>query len=176
MSKTTTFTDRTIRALKDNRLVAFLIVIVAVVVALGQLFGAFSTIASLWKSMTSTDLKVFKYQDQTITFAGGNGTALEMAVVINGALTRDAGLAAEKYWLERFYPDYTVTRQFLLAPNKTKPPYYDLLAIKSKPTGFERQLFFDITSFFGAPGDPARDRQLEKMALEILLQHKKGRE
>src|SRR5207249_8848554 len=75
--------------------------------------------------ISSDDPRVLNYKDQHITFSGGNGTSLQRAIIVNGALTESAGLEAEEYWLKRFYPDYRVTHEGLIGPKdpKEKDPH-----------------------------------------------------
>jgi len=51
---------------------------------------------------------------------------------------------AQKDWLNRHYPGARVTSQSLLSG----PPVMDLITI-SLPSGEEREIYFDISSYFG---------------------------
>ena len=73
-----------------------------------------------------------------------NGLAIERAIVIQASNTRD-GIAAEYAYVGRTYPGWRRTRQALLTRGDRR---YDVLTIVS-PSGETRDVFFDITNFFG---------------------------
>lgn len=78
------------------------------------------------------------------TFAGGDGSTLRKAVVVNGALTAEQGLAAELEWIRRNLPGATVQSQGRI----TGPPHYDVVTVKLA-SGALMDLHFDITAFHG---------------------------
>lgn len=53
-------------------------------------------------------------------------------------------MKAQRDWLNRYYPGAQVTAQSLLSG----PPAMDLITI-SLPSGEEREIYFDISSYFG---------------------------
>ncbi|TLY50796.1 MAG: adenosylhomocysteinase [Gammaproteobacteria bacterium] len=78
-----------------------------------------------------------------ITFAGGDGSTIEKAVVIVGA-NEMTGVSAEYDWIERHYPGYTRKNQAVASENGKM---FDLLEIEV--SGKKKTLYFDITGFFG---------------------------
>lgn len=78
------------------------------------------------------------------TFTHGDGSSPEQAVDLSVAHTEGEGMAAERAWLGQHYPGARVTSQALLLG----PPVMDLLTI-SLPSGEEKKLYFDISSYFG---------------------------
>lgn len=78
-----------------------------------------------------------------VTFAGGDGSSLEKAVLIQGA-TEATGVPAEYAYLRRHYPGSGVTKQSLL---NEKGRIYD--ALDFVWNGKSQTIYFDITEFFG---------------------------
>jgi hypothetical protein len=78
------------------------------------------------------------------TYAGGDGSSLEHAVVINGAKGESDGVQAEYVWLRRHYPTHRLLRQ---AVKSVGGRMYDQMDLAT-PEG-ERSAFFDITAFYG---------------------------
>lgn len=169
MSKHGTATEKRIARLKRNKVIAVVILFSTIAIAIGQLSGAFSSVLELVKKITTlADHRVFRFGNQTIHFEGGNGNSLEQAIVIRGALTSDAGIAAEKHWIARFYPDYAVVFQALVELDSQKGRQYDQLTIESRETGFRRDLYFDVASFYGSPdSDLSTQRISEKIILAL---------
>jgi hypothetical protein len=81
---------------------------------------------------------------QAPTYAGGDGSSLEHAVVINGAKGESDGVQAEYVWLRRHYPTHRLLRQ---AVKSVGGRMYDQMDMAT-PEG-ERSVFFDITAFYG---------------------------
>lgn len=80
-----------------------------------------------------------------IKFSGGDGSSCQKAIVITQAANNSEGVAAEKAWIARNYPNAKIKGQALSsAKNKT----FDTLEIK-KANGEVETLCFDITDFFG---------------------------
>lgn len=73
-----------------------------------------------------------------------NGSSPELAVDLSGSRTESEGIQAEKAWLEQHYPGARVKSQALLLG----PPVMDMLTI-TLPSGEEREIYFDISSYFG---------------------------
>ena len=76
--------------------------------------------------------------------AHGDGSSPELAVDLSSAHTEFEGINAEKSWLAEHYPGATVESQALLMG----PPAMDLLKI-TLPSGGTRDVYFDISSYFG---------------------------
>ena len=74
----------------------------------------------------------------------GDGSAPELAVDLSNAHTEFEGIKAEKDWLAEHYPGATIKSQALLMG----PPTMDLLKIVL-PSGETRDVYFDISSYFG---------------------------
>jgi hypothetical protein len=73
-----------------------------------------------------------------------DGSSYDKAIIIDKKNETD-GIAAEYAWLEKNYPNYKFSAQSLSFHNK-KP--YDILHIKDS-SGKERDIYFDISKFFG---------------------------
>lgn len=86
---------------------------------------------------------------QQITYGGGPGDSLKNAIVIKGAATSTAGIAAEYRYLEekwgRRNVDWRLLRQSLLRKDGRS---YDFMQIKLQD-GSQKEVYFDITDFFG---------------------------
>ena len=95
-------------------------------------------------STTAADEKPKEGKPAQITYAGGDGSSFEKAVVIKGA-TEGTGVDAEYRWLSKNYPSYRMRRQSL---KNNGGKAYDVLAITTKD-GKELNVYFDITGFFG---------------------------
>jgi hypothetical protein len=73
-----------------------------------------------------------------------DGRSFETAVVIE-ASTEAEGVRAEYAYVRRAYPGWTSAQQALLHHGQRN---YDMLTLVS-PSGETKQIYFDITSFFG---------------------------
>jgi len=80
----------------------------------------------------------------TVSFAGGDGTSIEKAVVILGA-TEATGVHAEYEWLDSHYPGWKGHDQALANAGKK---VYDVMNF-TLPDGSKHTVFFDITDYFG---------------------------
>ncbi|MDP3182922.1 MAG: hypothetical protein Q8M54_08925 [Desulfobaccales bacterium] len=84
-----------------------------------------------------------------IIFSGGPGDSFETAVIIKGAPNSQVGIAAEYYYLEKKFgqpkADWKLLRQKLLHKDGK---HYDLMQIQLKD-GAKKDIYFDITEFFG---------------------------
>ena len=76
--------------------------------------------------------------------AGRDGSTPATAIVIEAPNTQ-AGIAQEYAYVRRAYPGWERVRQALIEHEGRR---YDRLTIRS-PSGETRDVFFDITSFFG---------------------------
>lgn len=101
--------------------------------ALGEVGGADSSPPALSKTL------------RHISFAGGDGSSCEKAVVIRKAANQAEGVAAEKAWIAWKYPNAKMKGQ---AVNGVKNKTFDMLKIETV-TGDSRTVCFDITDFFG---------------------------
>lgn len=73
-----------------------------------------------------------------------DGSSIEKAVVIQEK-TESEGIPAESAWLSNQYPGYKITSQTMIHKNEKS---YDILHIRTKE-GKEKDIYFDISSFFG---------------------------
>lgn len=73
-----------------------------------------------------------------------DGSSYEKAIIIHEKTER-TGVDAEYIWLAKNYPNYKFISQSL---NFYKEHSYDILRFKDS-TGKEREIYFDITNFFG---------------------------
>ena len=80
-----------------------------------------------------------------VQFAGGDGSAVESAVVIRGAKHEKDGIAAEHRYLSQHFGSWFLKRQVLV---NQKSRVYDRMEITDQ-NGKQRAVFFDITDFFG---------------------------
>ncbi|MDR6674645.1 hypothetical protein [Xanthomonas sp. 1678] len=74
----------------------------------------------------------------------GDGSSPERTVDLSSAHSEGAGMRAQKEWLDRHYPGARVTGQALLFG----PPVMDEITL-ALPSGEERKIYFDISSYFG---------------------------
>jgi hypothetical protein len=79
-----------------------------------------------------------------ITYAGGDGSTAETAIIIEGALGESDGVASEYEWLAKNRPDAAMQSQALINDGSK---VYDLLVVQTG--GKEEKIYFDITAFFG---------------------------
>ena len=90
-------------------------------------------------SATSTSRPATK-----ITFAGGDGSSIETAVVILGA-NEITGVDAEYQWLRDHFPGWVGEEQSLLNRNGKA---YDVIKF-SMPDNSKHTIYFDISDYFG---------------------------
>src|SRR3989339_214187 len=86
---------------------------------------------------------------ERIVFEGGAGESPAAAVVIKGAKDIVVGIAAEYYYLEKKYGRQNVNWK-LISQNllHKQDKHFDLLIIKLVD-GSQKEVYFDITEFFG---------------------------
>ena len=80
-----------------------------------------------------------------VTYAGGDGSSFETAIVVRGARGGADGVDAEYGWLRQHYPGYRMNRQSLTSHEKK---WYDILHVTTGD-GKESTFYFDISEFFG---------------------------
>ena len=80
-----------------------------------------------------------------IIFEGGDGSALEAAVIIRGAKNEFEGIAAESLWSGVNHPEWRKHGQALLNQNGKAYDRIDYLTAD----GAQAAIYFDITGFFG---------------------------
>jgi hypothetical protein len=84
-----------------------------------------------------------------ITFAGGPGDSFKTAIIIQGAKNSLTGVEAEYRYLEQKFGqrnrDWKLIKQSLIHHGGK---HYDLMEIQLAD-GAKKQLYFDITEFFG---------------------------
>jgi hypothetical protein len=79
-----------------------------------------------------------------ISYAGGDGSSFEKAVLIKGA-TEETGVHAEYEYLQKHYPGYRRGGQSL---QSSKGRSFDVLELTTAD-GKKMTIYFDITEFFG---------------------------
>jgi hypothetical protein len=84
-------------------------------------------------------------QKMTIMFQGGDGSSLENAIVILGAISESAGVVAEHTYLSHHFPGSAIVRQALL---HQAGKVFDRLEIRTSANA-SAIVYFDITDFFG---------------------------
>jgi hypothetical protein len=89
------------------------------------------------------------FKPQHRRYSGGNGETMEDAVVVNAPNTA-IGVAAEYRYVSRRFgqPDIDWTPVLQSLHKAEDGRRYDVLAIRLK-SGEVKELYFDITSFFG---------------------------
>lgn len=81
-----------------------------------------------------------------VTYAGGDGSSLEQAVLIKGAPDDGAGVKAEYLWVRDHYPSLKFdSRGFLSKSGRS----YDTL--DGDLGGQRRTFYFDISEFYKQP-------------------------
>jgi hypothetical protein len=83
----------------------------------------------------------------TTPAAGKQGLTPETAIPLVGYETTMAGIDAEYAYLDRTYPGWSLIHQAIM---KQGDRVYDVMNIKL-PGGEERDIYFDITTWYGAP-------------------------
>ena len=80
-----------------------------------------------------------------ISYKGGNGSTQKEAIIILGAMNEPEGVDAEYDYLDSRYGEYElVSQEFIDEADRQ----YDLLKIQL-PDGTEKEVWFDITDFYG---------------------------
>ena len=80
-----------------------------------------------------------------ITYAGGDGSAQDKAILMHGASSDSDATAAEYVYLRKHYPGYKMIQQSLVGGAKKS---YDQLDF-SDADGHRHTVFFDITATLG---------------------------
>jgi hypothetical protein len=81
---------------------------------------------------------------QLITYAGGDGSCCQQAVVINNATYRETGRMAERVWLEQKYPGHQETKESDL---NSAGRHYDVVDVATAQ-GQVAKVYFDATEWF----------------------------
>jgi hypothetical protein len=81
----------------------------------------------------------------TISYAGGDGSSMEKAIIIQGADDDEDGVEAEYEYLHAHYPGYKRGDQSVEHSNGHS---YDILEFTTAD-GQTKKVYFDITQFFG---------------------------
>ena len=79
-----------------------------------------------------------------LSYSGGDGSSLQQAVIIKSAKNEEAGVAAERTWMEQRYPGFHKGEQALL---NSDGKHYDEIKITTREG--HKTVYFDITDFFG---------------------------
>ena len=79
-----------------------------------------------------------------ISYAGGDGSSIEKAVIIKGG-DEESGVQAEYTYLARHFPGYKMGQQSVSSKGKHS---YDTLEFTTAK-GEKKTIYFDITAFFG---------------------------
>jgi hypothetical protein len=79
-----------------------------------------------------------------VSYAGGDGSSIEQAVIIKGA-TESTGVHAEYVWIAQRYPGY---RRGLQSLRESGGKQYDVLEFTTA-SGEKKCVYFDITDFYG---------------------------
>ncbi|HSL88572.1 MAG TPA: hypothetical protein VK870_04685 [Ignavibacteriaceae bacterium] len=80
-----------------------------------------------------------------VQYKGGSGTLKEQAIIIIGAENELEGVDAEYDYLDNNFGEYEFISQEFIGETEKQ---YDLLRIKL-PDGTEREVWFDISGFYG---------------------------
>ncbi|KMM75011.1 hypothetical protein ACP93_13595 [Xanthomonas sp. NCPPB 1128] len=76
--------------------------------------------------------------------AHGDGASPDRPVDLSAAHSEGEGIAAQRNWLDQHYPGARIKSQSLLF----EPSAMDLITVVL-PSGEEREVYFDISSYFG---------------------------
>ena len=79
-----------------------------------------------------------------VSFAGGDGSSIEKAVIIK-APDNFTGIRAEYQWIRKNHPDWQLEQQSVVNTGGT---IYDKMDFQT-PQGEPVSLYFDITDFYG---------------------------
>ena len=96
------------------------------------------------KRSTSPTASVASNDSSALPTAAIDGSSYEKAIVITEK-SSGKGIAAEYDWLKKNYPGYKLLSQSLSHHNKKS---YDVLSIQTAD-GARKEIYFDITGFFG---------------------------
>jgi hypothetical protein len=81
-----------------------------------------------------------------IQYRGGNGSSKEKAVIILGPSNEREGVDAEFNYIERKYGYFEIESQTFLDEGDKK---YDIINISYALNEKKKELWFDITDFYG---------------------------
>lgn len=81
-----------------------------------------------------------------IQFKGENRSSKEKAIIIHGVYTEWEGVDTEYNYLERKYGDFEIESQTFIDDGDRK---YDIVNISYALNGKKKELWFDITNFYG---------------------------
>lgn len=81
-----------------------------------------------------------------IQFKGGNGSSKEKAIIIHGVYTEWEGVDAEYNYMERKYGNFEIESQTFVDDGEKK---YDIISISYALNEKKKELWFDITNFYG---------------------------
>ena len=95
--------------------------------------------SALLMSVTSADTD----HHGRVQFRGGDGTSLETAVLIVGAMNAHDAICYERIWIDRHYPRNIPAMQRLLS---IKRHTYDEM-IFGTPDGVTHSIYFDLTPY-----------------------------
>jgi len=81
-----------------------------------------------------------------IQYKGGNGSSKEKAIIIHGAYREFEGVDAEFDYMERKFGDFEIESQTFVDEGDKQ---YDNMNISYALKGKKKELWFDITNFYG---------------------------
>jgi hypothetical protein len=90
-------------------------------------------------------------EEPAVSYAGGDGSSLEKAIVIK-APDEVSGLNAEQTYISNHYGRYQQVTQGL---SLMKGRRFDMITFKTSD-GKEHTLYFDITGFYGKGFEPSK--------------------
>jgi len=85
------------------------------------------------------------HKTEPFTFAGGDGSSVEKAIIISGASDETSGIRAEHVWFSKQYPGWKLSLQ---SSPSTNGHVYDKMDIVASD-GASHSIYFDISSFYG---------------------------
>jgi hypothetical protein len=91
-------------------------------------------------------------EQPAVSYAGGDGSSLEKAIVIK-APDEVAGLNAEQTYISIHYGKYKTVDQGLELKKERR---FDIITFKTSD-GKKHILYFDITDFYGKGFEPSKD-------------------
>lgn len=140
----------------------------------------------------------FNYGTSEMSIYGAAGEEPGAAVIIRGANSHEAGVKAEYYWIHRRYPGYKPIFQAVLEkpepgssrpttklydansgaeieviqPANLPPRRYDVIRVRNW-YGRTREIYFDISTFWGKKSEPRPSGLSEEEALRLNMERLK---
>ena len=166
--------DTWLKFVLDNYVIAALLILFGFVVGVSTFLASLSLIRSklapILRSLgwIKAEPNQFWYKGQEIRYMGTGGISKEEPIKILGANSPEAGVAATWHWIKFHYPDYDVISRGQLRQDKGSRTEVDFFRIRSKESGWEREIYFDVSEFKDIPMENHRLRKAIEKSFSIL--------